>query len=298
LGTLFLIGSALVTTQFENILEILKFIWEFFVIFAASFWLGLKWRRANNKGAWYSILLTLFIFYLLPMVIPQAVPSLKYNKALLLQTDPTPEVRSYVAREANVAENIQQIAHWKDLSEKGEAIGECPKPLSPGEKFERTYVLPSKSIFWSQQPAVNDNGVLEARGYLFPELILLQKMGFRLQKQPYALNETIRMMIRLIFPFLVLILVSLCTKPDNNETTRKFFLKMRTRVRGLGHEADNQDLEEAFNNPEKTKAMLLFPNTSLEVYKWNKQDFLGFLISIGVVLIVLGTLFFAVNLGS
>jgi hypothetical protein len=42
---------------------------------------------------------------------------------------------------------------------------------------------------------------------------------------------------------------------------------------------------------------LLFPNTSLEVYKWNKQDFVGFFIAIGVVAIVLGTLFFVVGLG-
>ena len=50
-GAAFLIGGAIITTRFDNILEILKFVWEFFVIFAAAFWLGLKWRRANRQGA-------------------------------------------------------------------------------------------------------------------------------------------------------------------------------------------------------------------------------------------------------
>ena len=44
--------------------------------------------------------------------------------------------------------------------------------------------------------------------------------------------------------------------------------------------------------------MLLFPNTSLEVYKWNKQDIVGFLMAVGVVFVVLGTLFASVKMGG
>jgi SSS family solute:Na+ symporter len=299
IGTLFLLGGAVIATQFDSILEILKFIWEFFVIFAAAFWLGLKWRRANTHGAWTSILATLFIFYILPIVVPQIFPSIRQDKTLLTQTQPNPVVRTYIAREADVIDRNNAITEWKKMSdEAGESVGECPTLLSLGDKFDMTYILPSKAIFWSQQPTLNSKGKMEAQGYLFPELILLQSIGVKLQYLPYALNETIRMLTRLIFPFLLLILVSLFTKPDTSETTKRFFLKMRTRVRGLGSEVDEQDLDEAYKNPEKTEQMLLFPNTSLEIYKWNKQDFVGFFISIGVVLIVLGTLFFVVNLGS
>jgi len=297
-GALFLIGGALISTQFDSILEILKFIWEFFVIFAAAFWLGLKWRRANTKGAWYSILLTMVIFYLLPMVVPQVVPSLRQNETLLIQTQPDPVKRTYVAREADITDRNNEIALWKSLSEKGEATGECPTALALGEKFDKTYILPSKAIFWSQQPALNASGKMEANGYLFPELILLQSLGVKLQYQPYALNETIRMLTRLIFPFLILIIVSLMTKADTSLKTERFFLKMRTRVRGLGPDEDKKDLERAYNNPEETRKVLLFPNTSLEVYRWNKQDFVGFFVAIGVVAVVLGTLFFVVGLGG
>jgi solute:Na+ symporter, SSS family len=298
LGALFLVGGALIATQFDNILEILKFVWEFFVIFAGAFWLGLKWRRANNKGAWASILGTLLIFYLLPVILPQVIPSIRTSKSLLVQTMPNPVVRTYIARESDVEENEKLIKEWKELESNGETVDECPKKLALGDPFEMTYILPAKTIFWSQQPKRNKEGKLEAQGYLFPELILLNSLGVDLKKMPYALNETIRMLTRLVFPFLLLILVSLLTQPDHNETTQRFFLKMRTRVRGLGSDVDLQDLHEAYNNPEKTKEVLLFPNTSLEVYKWNKQDGYGFLISIGVVFIVLGTLFFVVNLGA
>lgn len=298
LGGAFLAGGALIATQFDSILEILKFVWEFFVIFAAAFWLGLKWRRANRQGAWASILVTLLLFYLLPVLAPLFFPSMKQNSELLIQTESAPMVRSYVARDIDVTERLEEIADWNSLNEQGRATGECPKELKVGEEFTKTFDLPSKAIFWSKQPARNDEGQLEARGYLFPELFLLYKMGMPLNLKPYALNETIRMLIRLIFPFIMMIIVSLLTEPQTDEKTLRFFLKMRTRVRGLGNEVDEQDLEEAYANPEKTEAMLAFPNTSLEVYKWNKQDIIGFAISVVVVFVVLGTLFFVVNIGG
>ena len=156
-------------------------------------------------------------------------------------------------------------------------------------------MLPSKIIFWSQQPVLNESGPLEARGYFFPELLFLQWLGFELHHNPFALNETIRMLIRLVVPFLILILVSMSTKPNQDKITEQFFLKMRTRVRGLGPGADKQDVLTAYDNPEQTKTMLLFPHTNWEIYRWNKQDTIGFIISIIIVFLVVATLFFVVK---
>lgn len=295
-GAAFLIGSVIIATQFTSIFEILKFIWEFFVIFAAAFWLGLKWRRANRLGAWTSILATLCIFYLFPLILPNVFISMKTDSFLLQQTESTQVERTYTAREVDVMQRDNEIAEWNKLTTLGEARGECPSKIQLREKFSKTFVLPSRTIFWSQQPTLNKDGILEAHGYIYPELALLQALGFDLHKQPYALNETIRMLIRLFFPFLILILVSLLTKPQNDKTTERFFLKMRTRVRGMGHDVDAEDVQSAFNNPEKTKSFLLFPNTNWEIYKWNKQDTIGFLVSIVIVFVVIGTLFAVVKI--
>jgi len=170
--------------------------------------------------------------------------------------------------------------------------------LRAGETFTKTFNLPSKTIFWSKQAGAKVSGQMEARGYLFPELVLLHSMGFDLSANSYALNESIRMLIRLLFPFLILILVAISTPPNRDDITTRFFLKMRTRVRGMGNEADQKDLEESYNNPEKTRETLLFPGTHLELYKWNRQDVTGFLIAVGVVFVVIGSLFLAVTAGS
>ena len=119
-GATFLVGGAIIATQFDNILEILKFVWEFFVIFAAAFWLGLKWRRANRQGAWASIILTLFIFYLLPLLVPNIFTSLRSNETLLLETRPSPIERTYTARDIDVSERNQEIETWMELSDEAQ----------------------------------------------------------------------------------------------------------------------------------------------------------------------------------
>jgi Na+/proline symporter len=294
-GVLFLAGGALITTQFDNILEILKFVWEFFVIFAAAFWLGLKWRRANRQGAWSSILVSLALFYLLPVLIPSLYPSLKQNPRLLLQTQPDPIIRTYTVREADITERKAQIEMWDIQDSLNNAYGERPDMLIRGEKFTKSYELPSKTIFWSKEPEYFENAQTKARGYFFPELILWHTLGGQLHLKPYALIETVRLLIRLAVPFLILIVVSLATRPAKSKATDCFFIKMRTKVRGMGNENDQKDLNYAKENPKLTESLLLFPNSSWEIYKWDRQDISGFLISIGIVFLVLLALFLSVK---
>ncbi|MBK7103734.1 MAG: sodium:solute symporter family protein [Ignavibacteriae bacterium] len=295
-GAVFFIGSAIIATQFSNIFEILKFIWEFFVIFVAAFWLGLKWRRSNKIGAWTSILITLFLFYIIPVLISSLSADIRISEWMLLKTEPEPVVRTYIAREIDVQERNAEIELINQKIENGDLNLVVPKTLEVGEKFSKEFVQISKSVFWSKQPKVNDEGILEAQGYFFPELMFLKTIGFELNKYPYALNETLRLMIRLFFPFIVLILVSLLTKPDDEKISHNFFMKMRTRVRGLGPQIDIDDINKSLANPEKTKEVLLFPNTQLEMYKWNKQDWFGFLMSVVIAFIVIGTLFAVIKI--
>jgi Na+/proline symporter len=296
LGALFLIGGAIITLTFSSVFELLKFIWTFFVIFAGTFWLGLKWRRANRVAAWASILTTLALFYIIPMLFPAVLPSLRTNAGLLMETRPDPVTRTYVASERDVQQRAREIAQWQMLDSTHAASGTCPSPLQMGEEFKKDYQLPSKAIFWSKQPAVGENGVLTARGYFHPELMVAQWLGFRLERRPYAVSQTIAMLVPLFISFLALFVTALLTPADPAAVSGQFFLKMRTKVRGLGPKVDAEDLRIAMNDPECTKKLLLFPNTQWEFYRWNRQDSLGFLFAIGVVLLVLGLLFAVVHL--
>lgn len=297
-GGLFLIGSALIASQFDNILDILKFIWEFFVIFAAALWLGLKWRRPGRVAAWWSILSTFILFYLVPVLLPAIFPGLKTNPAMTIQTKPMVVERTYTAREMDIETRNMEIAQWDQLNLENQALNPRPDSIFAGQKFTRSYNQPEKSIFWSKTLKRNDEGEMQGRGYIYLELVLLNSLGFDLSSNPYALNESIRMSIRLIFPFLIIIIFAFLTKPEDKVLLDKFFIKMRTKVRGGGAVADNKELEKAYTNPESTEKMLLFPNSDWEIYKWNRQDLIGFLLAVVVVFVVLLTLHLAISIGG
>lgn len=288
-GALFLIGAALITTQFDNILQILKFIWEFFVIFVAAFWLGLKWRRANRQAAWVSILATFSLFYLIPLLLPTFLPSLRTNEALLKRTDPDIITRSYTAKTLDVAARESLITQWENMSQDRKARFEKPEPLTMGDQLEVSFAPPKKSIFWSKGMKSDENGAFYGSGYIYLELLLLDAVGWDLSRHTYALNETIRLLIRLAFPFIVLILVAMFTKRDQPELLETFFAKMRRRVNPLG------DSETLTKGPTEE---LIFKNTEWELYKWNRQDWAGFLLSWGMVVLIIGLLYFVVSLGG
>ena len=294
-GAFFLIGAALVTTQFDNILQVLKFIWEFFVIFAAAFWLGLKWRRANAIGAWTSIIGTFSLFYFIPMLLPLLFPALTRNDALLKQTNPAPMERRYTAKAMDVEERAQLILAWEQNPNLSITR---PQPIKAGDQIVKSVTLAKKSIFWSKGIKINEQGATFGSGYLYLELLLLDYLGLHLERNPYALNETIRLLIRLIFPFLLLILVALLTPHGNEEDLKRFFIKMRTPVHPDGPEADKNLLSQKMEDYAQTEQILLFQWGDLEFYRWKKYDWGGFLGSWLVVIAILGLLYLVVTVGS
>jgi SSS family solute:Na+ symporter len=122
------------------------------------------------------------------------------------------------------------------------------------------------------------------------ELVILDAMGCDLHKNPYALNETIRILIRTIVPFLILIMVALLTKPDETARLDRFYAKMKTPVL-TDVKADANALALAWANPQALESKKLFPHSSWEFHKWTRTDMVGFLISclaaVGVILLLM-----------
>ncbi len=296
-GAMVLVGSVLIATQFDTILQLLKFIWEFNLMLAPAFWLGMKWRRANRVGAWASILIAGLLFLLIPILLPLAAPQLKTNAYLLKTTNPAPLVRSYTARAADVRQRQTQIDSWNKLYAQGKAIGPRPQPLALGRQFEKQYTLPRKSIFWTQDIKLDGNGRPTGLGCLTLELVLLDRFGFDLSRNSYALNETIRILIRTIVPFLILFVFTLLTRRDDRPAVDRFFAKMRTKV-VADKEADAEELARSLENLRRFDDRLLFPNSQWEFFKWNREDAVGFALSVLAVGGVLLLMTVLVSLGS
>ena len=278
--------------QFDTILQILKFIWEINVMLAPAYWLGIKWRRANKPAAWTSIAIGGMLFLVLPAILPSLFPGMRQSDDFLRTTHPAPTVVTAVAKEFDVEQRQVEILEWQQLAALGRAVGEEPKALSVGEAYEHTYTFPKRSLFWAKGIQVDDSGTSYGAGLFSTELWILDKIGFSLEKNPYALNETLRILFRTLLPFAIFIIVALMTRPDPEPVLNRFYAKMRTRVIP-DPKRDREELEKSMADPHRYEELLLFPKSGFEIYRWNREDWTGFVLSVmgvGVVLLVIWAL--------
>jgi SSS family solute:Na+ symporter len=281
-GALVVIGGAWIALQFDTILQILKFIWEVHASLIPAFWLGMKWRRAHRIGAWTSILFGTLFFLALPVLSPLVFPQMRTNPALLKTTDPAPLQRSYVAGEADVLLRESEIEAWDRLAAEDREMTARPEPLEIGDAFEVTYQLPRKSIFWTQGLQTNDEGDVVGKGAFNADLYLIDRVGVDLGACSYAFNETLRILVRLAVPMLIMIGVSVLLPREDTDTVKRFFLKMRTHVQE-DSESDEKALAQAYADPKTSEQLLLFPRSNWELMRWNRQDFGGFVAAIAAV---------------
>ena len=113
----------------------------------------------------------------------------------------------------------------------------------------------------------------------------------------YALVETIRTLIRLLLPFLIIIAVSLMTRPDHSDRLKSFYVKMRTPVL-VDRKQDQAELARSLQNPDRFRDRLLMPGSQFEFFKWNRIDTIGFGLSVLMVFCIIGFLHLLLNLGA
>jgi len=297
LGAVVVIAGAYVAAQFDDIWKLLKLMFEINIVVAAAWWLGFKWRRSNRYGALASIGVAAVFFFLLPLLLPICLPSLKTNPYLLKTTQVHQVTRIYHAHEMDVETRAAEIASWEKLSDEEKLIVAQLQPLGIGETYTRTISLDPKSIFWTKGFQKRDDGALEGSGLLSLELVVLDQLGVDLSANKYAMNETLRIIIRTGIPFLILIVVSKLTRPEDKQGLDRFFVKMKTVVI-QDRQADNRELELSYANPARFNHLKLFPKSNWELLKWNRIDAIGFTLAVLALFAVLGLMKFLVSLGA
>jgi len=165
--------------------------------------------------------------------------------------------------------------------------------LQVGERFTKTFNIPGQAVYWDQGIRYTEEGA-RGEGSLHVDLWILQQLGMDLEHYPYALNETLRFLLRVIVPFGLLVLVSLLVVEKPSVQVQRFFIKMRipvvvdqaedarrvtTAQRDLGHGADT----------------LMFPGSHWEMQRFRGVAATGFWISCGVVVLLLGLLYWLVS---
>jgi SSS family solute:Na+ symporter len=197
----------------------------------------------------------------------------------------------------DVATREKEIAKWDSLDEVTRKETSRPEILVLGQTFDKDYQLPRKAIFWTKGIKQDSDGQSFGSGMLSLELVLLDRLGFDLDKNAYAMNETLRILIRTIIPFLIMIVIAMLMKPEQSKRLDMFFVKMKTPV-DTDHDEDVRQLKLSYEDPHRFDHKKLFSNSSWEFDKWTKVDVIGFIISTVVAVSVIMFLILLLSIGS
>ena len=97
-----------------------------------------------------------------------------------------------------------------------------------------------------------------------------------------------------LFPFAVLLAVSLLTRPPDPGAVAQFFGKMKTPV-GASRELDAESMEATRRDPGRFDGLKLFPGSSWEFTKWDRVDVAGFFTCCAISSAIIGLFWLALH---
>ncbi|HEY0966706.1 MAG TPA: hypothetical protein VGD88_04910 [Opitutaceae bacterium] len=114
------------------------------------------------------------------------------------------------------------------------------------------------------------------------ELWVLDRAGLDVASFTASGRNAARFIYDGLFPFAVLILVSLVTRPPDRLRTDRFFGKMKTPV-GATPELELATMAETQRNPRRFDDLKIFGrDSSWEFTRWDRVDTIGFIVCLGV----------------
>jgi SSS family solute:Na+ symporter len=237
------------------------------VIFGAPVMLLLFWKRLTLKAVYTEVIICTIAFAILPEILPR-FDSVKQSKWLTQQTNEQIIYRNLPATQEDI--------------EKGLA-GKI------GQKIRKELIVPPAGIYFNSAARSNPedpNSPMVGLGRLRTELVFARMIGLDLVKMKPSTVLTIRYLVASLLPFALLIPVSMFTKNAGlEENIARFYVKMKTKVIA-DPKLDKAELEKSYANLTRFDHMKLFPNSSWEFCKWDKEDTYGILASTALTLVI------------
>ncbi|MGB8226897.1 MAG: hypothetical protein WCE45_08570, partial [Sedimentisphaerales bacterium] len=264
IGTVLLL-AIYIAVHYTSLMDIIKMQPLLNIIFGAPVMLLLFWKRLSLKAVYTQVIVCTLLFAILPEILP-AFHSVKYSKWLTQQTVEQTVMRNAPATQQDV--------------DKGAAS-------AVGQKIKKEAIIPPASIFYSsvaRSKPEDANSPMVGIGRLNTELVVADLIGLDLTKMKPASLLTARYLVASLLPFIILIPVSLFTKDKGlEESIARFYVKMKTKVIP-NRELDHAELEKSYANPTRFDHTKLFPSSSWEFCKWDKEDTYGVIGSLALTL--------------
>lgn len=121
-GLIIIAGASVVSLLYADVFGQFKMAIELPIVFAAPFWVGMYWRRANRTAVWGTIVFSALAFFILPVVIPVLKPDLRQSPSLSTTTQVITKTFQRDATESDVARHEAWIAAHKSLIEEHDQV--------------------------------------------------------------------------------------------------------------------------------------------------------------------------------
>jgi SSS family solute:Na+ symporter len=265
-----LLGSIWVALFVDNLLVLFKYMISIPAIYGAAIWLGFIWRRLSKTAVIIQVLICIIIYAFLPNLF-QSMDWARRHEPFLRETKP----RVVTLTSSALIEDV----------EKGRAN-------QVGEKIKKSHIIEPTGIFFEEVALSDPNDPDSPKlglGRFHAEIWILSLCGMNFSNFSKAQLVAVRFFFDAIFPFVLLFMFSLFTKPVSKNHLNRFFAKLHTPVQKTP-EQENKALEESYRNPEKFEKQKIWPGSNWEILKFKKMDYLGFggsWILVGVIIFLL-----------
>jgi SSS family solute:Na+ symporter len=278
-----LAASVVASALSSGVVKLITNIITFNVFFGAVVLLIFFWRRLSVPAIWVSLLLWVVVVGIAPSFVP-SIQSWRRDPTLLQMT----KERTITALIGATSEDVA----------KGLAT-------TVGKAIPKQHIIPSKAIFYEavarsnpEDPTSPNEGV----GRFQVETYLLYLVGFPVRDFNQAGILTARWLVDGVLPFIMLIVFSYLLpgrKPAEADRRRVdgFFAKLKTPVAPTPEE-DDREVALSYENPRRFDHQKLFPGSNWEFSKWKPVDYVGFSVCWGVVALIIGFLWFVLNIGA
>lgn len=248
----------------NSVIALLKFAIVLLVIWGVPITFIFLWRRLTETAVRVQVLATVVLVAVIPWTVP-AIPSLARSEELTRLT------REQVL-------DVTAPATTADVAA-GRAAAE-------GEVITRRQVIEPVSIYFEEGVVRSDPQDLDSpktgKGLFRIEVWLLAVLGVDVAGFNPAQLLMTRYVVDALLPIMLLIVVSLLTKPTDPVRVARFHVRMKTPV-GATLEEDAKEVEASYANPGRYDHQKLFPKSDWELTRWNREDALGFLGCCGLV---------------
>ena len=242
----------------NSVVVLLKFAIVLLVVWGVPITMIFLWRRVTEIAVRVQVVATLVLVAVVPWTVPAIAP-LAQSAALTRMTHERVVTVSARTNAADVAAGLAK---------------------SVGDAIQRTQRTEPVSVFFEEGVTrVNPkdlNSPKTGKGLFRTEVYLVSLLGVDVAAFNSAQLMTTRYVVDALLPILIILVVSLLTRPTDPVRVGRFYVRLKTPVAAT-LEQDALDVQAGYADPKRFDHQKLFPRSNWEFTRWDRADTLGFI---------------------